>query len=136
MTDIKPIPSIPGAYANSLGQIKLPESKAKMPHGGIRHYKTNWVKGTKRKSQKSAKHEYYGTLYRGKNYKVHRLICEAFHGPPPFDGAIVLHLDEDATNNRPENLKWGTMKENMNMPKVKAYHKKVCRDKMAGKKIG
>lgn len=133
MTDIKPIPSIPGAYADSHGRIKLPDSEAKMPNGGSRKYKTKWIFGTRRRSVKAAKHEYYGTLYRGKNYKIHRLVCEAFHGPAPFEGAVVLHLDEDATNNRPDNLRWGTMKENMNMPKIKAYHSEMCRKKMAGR---
>jgi hypothetical protein len=60
---------------------------------------------------------YYG------NMKVHRLVCEAFHGPPPFDRAVVIHLDEDATNNRADNLKWGTQKENLNMPKFKAWQR-------------
>lgn len=53
--------------------------------------------------------------------KVHQLVCEAFHGPKPFPEAVVIHLDEDALNNRPENLKWGTQKENLNMPKFKAW---------------
>jgi hypothetical protein len=51
------------------------------------------------------------------------MVCEAFHGQPPFDGSVVIHLDEDALNNRPENLMWGTQKENMNMPKIKAWQK-------------
>lgn len=57
------------------------------------------------------------------NLKVHRLVCEAFHGAAPEDGMVVIHLDEDATNNRPENLKWGTQKENLNMPGFIAYCK-------------
>lgn len=55
--------------------------------------------------------------------KVHRLVCEAFHGPAPFERAVVLHLDENALNNRPENLQWGTQKENLNMPKFVEYCK-------------
>jgi len=55
------------------------------------------------------------------NMKVHRLVCEAFHGPAPFRNAVVIHLDEVGVNNRPENLKWGTQKENLNMPGFKAY---------------
>lgn len=43
---------------------------------------------------------------------VHRLICSAFHGPPPSKSMQVRHLDGDATNNRPENLLWGTQEEN------------------------
>lgn len=43
---------------------------------------------------------------------VHRLICIAFHGVPPSKLAEVRHLDGDATNNRPDNLRWGTAAEN------------------------
>lgn len=43
---------------------------------------------------------------------VHRLVCEAFNGPPPFDGACVLHNDGNPFNNGPDNLRWGTQKEN------------------------
>tara|TARA_R110002153_G_scaffold51838_2_gene145561 strand:+ start:998 stop:1471 length:474 start_codon:yes stop_codon:yes gene_type:complete len=120
---IKPIPTIPGAFANDEGQIKLPEATATMPHGGTREYKTKWIYGVRRKAKTSAKHQYYGTIYRGKNYKIHRLICEAFHGPAPEDKPIVLHLNEDGLDNRPENLRWGTQKENLNMPKFIAYCK-------------
>jgi hypothetical protein len=51
--------------------------------------------------------------FRGKTYKVHRAVCEAFNGPPPFERAVVMHLDEDSFNNMPENLRWGTQKENL-----------------------
>ena len=53
---------------------------------------------------------------------------------------MVIHLDEDGMNNRPENLRWGTQKENLNMPKIKAYHrsrigdlnpKNIARDRQA-----
>lgn len=109
-----PIPLISGALAREDGMIKMPVVYARMPHGGMREYKTKWILGVKTKASKTARHEYYGLLYRGKNYKVHRLVCEAFHGPPPFKGAVVIHIDENALNNRPENLRWGTQKENLN----------------------
>ena len=38
---------------------------------------------------------------------VHRLVAMAFIGPPPFDGAYVLHGDDVPTNNVPSNLQWG-----------------------------
>jgi hypothetical protein len=43
---------------------------------------------------------------------VHRLICMAFHGMPPFKSAQVRHLNGTRTNALPENLKWGTQEEN------------------------
>jgi hypothetical protein len=48
-------------------------------------------------------------------YKVHRLVCRAFHGDPPVygeDEAHCRHLDGDRLNNRAENLRWGTKTEN------------------------
>lgn len=111
----RPVPSVPGVIASSLGRVKFPDCTAKMPHGGSREYKTKPVFGTKTKASKTARHEYYGLVNRGKNYKVHRLVCEAFHGPAPEGRCLVLHADENALNNRCENLSWGTQKENLNV---------------------
>lgn len=44
---------------------------------------------------------------------VHRLICMAFHGSPPFEGAHAAHRDGDNQNNAPENLYWATPTENI-----------------------
>ena len=57
----------------------------------------------------------------GKNHRISRLVCEAFHGPAPFPRAVVLHEDDDETNNKPENLSWGTQKQNLNTDKFLAY---------------
>lgn len=43
---------------------------------------------------------------------VHQVICRAFHGPRPTPAHEVCHIDGDPTNNRPQNLRWGTRKEN------------------------
>lgn len=42
---------------------------------------------------------------------VHRLVLKAFVGPCP-DGQEALHEDDDPTNNRLGNLRWGTRSEN------------------------
>lgn len=44
--------------------------------------------------------------------KVHQLVCLAFNGVKPAGAQCVRHLDGDKMNNRPENLRWGTNKEN------------------------
>ncbi|MFC3848880.1 NUMOD4 motif-containing HNH endonuclease [Corynebacterium hansenii] len=49
---------------------------------------------------------------RSNNRMVHRLIAETFLGPRP-DGMHVRHLNGDPTDNRPENLAYGTHSENM-----------------------
>lgn len=43
--------------------------------------------------------------------RVHVLVAEAFKGKRPT-GLCVRHLDGNPTNNRPENLEWGTRPEN------------------------
>lgn len=43
---------------------------------------------------------------------VHRLVLEAFVGPPPTPEHQCRHLDGNPRNNRVENLAWGTPAEN------------------------
>lgn len=49
---------------------------------------------------------------RGSTEKVHRLIATAFLGPSR-PGQEVRHLDGDPSNNRVDNLQWGTRSENI-----------------------
>ena len=92
-----------------------------MKHGGFRAYMPKPRYGETAKAQKTAKHTYKHIMLRRERdgggrqspRKVHQLVCEAFHGPKPFPDAVVIHRDEDAHNNRPENLLWGTQKENL-----------------------
>ncbi len=120
----KPVPSKPGMMASSLGRVRLPATKVPTPNGGFRSYEPKPIFGVRTKASKNARHIYMGMSNRRfGNMKIHRLVCEAFHGAPPFSKAVVIHLDENATNNRPENLRWGTQKENLNMPGFIAYCK-------------
>jgi len=89
----------------------------KMPRGNtLRHYGGTPTLGAWEKKQRR-----FVLQCQGKTYKVARLICEAFHGPAPEDQPNVLHGDEDSSNNRPDNLSWGTQKENLNAPGFIAY---------------
>lgn len=110
----KPIPSLPEYLASSEGRIMRVPYVAAMPHGGPRTYGGEPTPGVLADGR-------YRFHYKGKNYKVHRLICEAFAGPAPFPGAVCMHLNEDPTDNRPENLQWGTQKENLAAPGFRAY---------------
>ena len=119
----KPIPSIPGACASSLGRVWMPSKKGvPLPWGGTRDYFSRPRFGSEEKSATGRADSPRRRILRwnGKTYKVHQLVCEAYHGQKPFPTAIVLHLDEDPSNNRPDNLRWGTRKENQNFPKAQA----------------
>ena len=123
----KPIPGIPNALASSAGRVWFaPKTKTvEMPRGGEREYKTRPIFGSEEKSASGRSGSGRRMIARrnGKTHKVHRLVCEAFHGPQPTPNHIVLHLNEEPTDNRAENLRWGTRKENQNFPKARAAFK-------------
>lgn len=109
-------PSLPEYEVSSLGRIRRIPHFSPMPGGGERIYGGKVWLGCWEPKQKR-----YILMYRGKTYKVARLVCEAFHGVAPPNLPYVLHLDEDSRNNRASNLKWGTQKENLNMPAFIQY---------------
>ena len=47
-----------------------------------------------------------------RNFRVNRLVAEAFYGPPKDSLPVCRHLDGCRRNNSPENLDWGTEAQN------------------------
>jgi hypothetical protein len=126
----KPVAAVPGMLASSEGRVVLPPSHHALHNGGFRTYVPEPTRGFVSKAGKGARHQYMNLpTKRFGNLKVHQLVCEAFHGARPFADAVVIHLDEDALNNRPCNLKWGTQKENMNAEAFKAERSAAYRGK-------
>lgn len=105
--------SHPAIEVSSIGRVRAMPRLGKMPHGGNRIYASDGTFG-----QWDGKRYLY-VLHR-RTYKVARLVCEAFNGLPE-QGQVCMHIDEDSRNNRPENLRWGTQKENLNAPGFRAY---------------
>ncbi|QDF19815.1 HNH endonuclease [Mycobacterium phage LilSpotty] len=64
--------------------------------------------------------------------KVHRFVCEVFNGPPPSPTHEVRHLNGDPRDNRPENLAWGTAKENAT---DRVRHGRQYRGGKAGRRV-
>lgn len=54
--------------------------------------------------------------------RVHRLVCEAFHGPPNLLHRETAHLDGSRTNNSAANLKWVSHAENVAHKRLHGTH--------------
>lgn len=119
------VPSMPEILASSWGRIMRKPFMAGAKDGrGLRWYRPKPTYGVTRSAKKGAAHTYRGYRYRTTgNVKVHRLVCEAFHGPAPEGKNVVIHINENPHDNRPQNLKWGTQKENLNAPGFKAWQR-------------
>lgn len=49
----------------------------------------------------------------GKQTRAHVLLCPIFHGPPPFEGALVRHTCDKPRCINPRHLLWGDHTANM-----------------------
>lgn len=90
------VPSYPGYQASTLGRVR---SRYAILRGARR---------------KRTGHIYVCPSVAGRQAPeaVHRMVCEAFHGPCP-PGMECRHDDGNSANNLPGNLLWGTRLENM-----------------------
>ena len=66
----------------------------------------------------------------GKNYRVHRLVAEAFI-PNPNNYPIVNHKDEDKLNNHIENLEWCDIQYNLSYGTTRARQGKTLSDQIS-----
>ncbi len=99
----------------------------------VRQIKPNY--GSISKADKAGNYFRLRIKIRGMTYKVHRLVCGAFHGEPPKASAPFLHADDNGLNNAQSNLSWGTQKDNLSAPRFRALmaERAAGRERASGK---
>lgn len=103
----RPVEGLLGLYeVSSLGNVRSLDRWVQFKDGR----KPRFYPGVLFKLQSDAD-GYHIVRLKGKTYKVHRLVALAFVGPAP-GGAVVCHDDGDPKNNRADNLRWDTPREN------------------------
>ncbi len=107
----RPLPGFEGLYeASDQGRIRSLSRHLLLADA----FRMRWrrVEGTVlRPGRRRSGHLVVNLAGRGQHY-VHRLVALAFHGPPPFEGAEVRHLNGDPSDNRAGNLSYGSRSRN------------------------
>ena len=107
---------MPLIEASSLGRVRVKKYTGTLPNGGTRTYFGKPTYGVWSKKERRFIYQ-----HKRHTFKVHFAVCEAFHGIKPGAYSVVMHEDEDGSNNKQENLKWGTQKLNLNYPGFLIY---------------
>lgn len=101
----KEIPSIPGYEASSLGRIRSVDRVITYKNGRRRFW-PGMIMG-----QSVTRHGYLRIVGRRQGL-VHKYVLEAFRGPKPTPTHQCAHNDGNRQNNKIENLRWATPREN------------------------
>lgn len=111
----KPIPGYEGIYeASNVGRIRTaPGKTTSNARYDVRIWKTRVMKPKALQSRQ--RHDLRVTLWKDgspKDYLVSRLVASAWIGSPA-DGMTVNHINGNYLDNRPENLEWVSLGENI-----------------------
>jgi len=107
----RPVPGFEGLYeVSSQGRVRSVDHYAPVRGGSVR-----LVRGRIRKLQTGSGGYLKLMLSKGNvitNHEVHALVAAAFHGARP-PGMEVCHNNGDQSDNRAENLRYGTHSDNI-----------------------
>ena len=85
------------------------------PKGRPRKDGTNFPQWKEETIRQTGKYPHVLTGHKKpRSIHMHRLVLEAFRGIPKEKGIVGRHLNDVRTDNRLENLEWGTYSDNMN----------------------
>lgn len=125
MTEIwKPVPQYPGYEASNIGNVRSVDRWIKSRHGTPMFRKGQILKQRKRASG----HLRVNLSVDGNHstVHVHQLVISAFRGVPPA-GMETCHNNGNPKDNRIENLRYGTPKENQRDMYLHGTHPLVFR---------
>src|SRR5690349_12486616 len=102
----RPIATAPGYEVSDLGRVRGVARVVRYRDGRTFRYREHVLKPA---SNPDKGHMHVSLS--GRSYNVHKLVLEAFVGPPR-PGLVCRHRNGDPTDNRLSNLTWGTGSEN------------------------
>lgn len=107
----RPVAGFEGYYETSnLGELKRLRVRLTRSDGREAWSKSGLIKGSPNGTGHVVVRLY--SPERSINTQMHRIVCETFHGPAPEGKPFVLHWDDDPSNNRADNLRWGDLSDN------------------------
>ncbi len=102
----RPVPGWAGIYSVSdQGRVRSENRTVTLPCGQIRSYRQRILSPAIDPMGRCQINLKNGAVLR--KVRIHTLVLEAFVGPRP-EGMEACHFDDDATNNKLENLRWDT----------------------------
>lgn len=119
-----------GIYqVSTLGRVRSVDRTIKRKDGKVYRFNGKIINPSLRDSR-NGKYLTVNLCNNGKNttFDLHRLVADAFI-PNPENKPTVDHIDTDPTNNRVENLRWFTYKEQLNDNKLTKKHHRdsICK---------
>jgi len=103
----RPVPNYPGYEASSLGRVRSVDRWVTRSDGKCGFWRGTVLQPTKQGRYLKVKLSARNTI------AVHIVVCSAFYGPRPADKHGVAHGNGDCHDNRSDNLRWATVKENL-----------------------